>query len=244
VRTPLPSILLAGLLAACSSPTNRTGEALRATGKLVALSGGEGGAQNACFRCHGLDGRGDGVSAPRLAGLDAGYLHKQMRDYAAGLRRDETMMSIAKWLTDEDQQAVAEYYAAMTPAAKAPLGAHPPPAAYFRDDPSRGLMACAACHGAKGQGVGAANPALAGQPAAYTLQQLRRWKRAERRNDPRGVMKAAVEGLTEAEMATIAAWLERQPASPRRDSAAATAFAAAAVAEGPAASRAARRPDR
>lgn len=244
MRIALSSICLAGLLAACNPPTNRTGEALRATGELVALSGGEGGAANACFRCHGLDGRGDGVSAPRLAGLDAGYLHKQMRDYAAGLRRDETMASIAKWLTDEDQQAVAEYYAAMTPAEKTATAAPPPPPAYVRDDPSRGVAACATCHGVDGQGLGPANPALAGQPAAYTLEQLRRWKRAERRNDPRGVMTAAVEGLSEAEMATIAAWLERQPASPGRDSAAATASAAAAVAEGSAASRATRRPDR
>jgi cytochrome c553 len=39
-----------------------------------------------------------------------------------------------------------------------------------------------------GRGVGAANPALSGQPAAYTVEQIKRWKTAERRNDPRGVM--------------------------------------------------------
>jgi cytochrome c553 len=64
--------------AACDRPVSRTDEALSASGRLVAMSGGAGGAANACFSCHGLDGAGDGVSTPRLAGLEAGYLLKQM----------------------------------------------------------------------------------------------------------------------------------------------------------------------
>ena len=80
-------------------------------GELVALSGGEGGAARACFSCHGLDGAGDGVSAPRLAGLDSGYLQKQLDDYASDRRHDTVMSPIARPLSGPARQAVAAYYA-------------------------------------------------------------------------------------------------------------------------------------
>lgn len=239
----IPALLVLATAAACSPASNRTGEAFTASGEIIALGGGEGGAANACFSCHGLDGAGDGVSVPRLAGLDAGYLQKQLADYAIETRPDAVMSPIARWLDDHDQRAVAAFYAAM-PAPASSAAAGPPPALWLTGAPDRGVAACASCHGADGQGVGAGNPAVAGQPAAYTLDQLRRWKRAERRNDPRGVMAGAVAGLTEAEMRTIAAWLERAPSALPPASAAASGSASAAAAAGSAASRGPRRPDR
>ena len=235
--------LLVFLAAACSPASNRTGEAFTASGEIIAMSGGEGGPANACFSCHGLDGAGDGVSVPRLAGLDVGYLQKQLADYAGGLRADPVMTPIARWLDDGDQRAVAAWYAALPPP-RPSRPALPAPAIYRDGAPERGVVACAACHGADGQGVGAGNPALSGQPAAYTLDQLLRWKTGERRNDPRGVMADAVAGLSEAEMRTIAAWLERAPTAPPPASAAASASASGAVAGGSAASRGPRRPGR
>src|SRR5690606_31899172 len=132
-------------------------------------------ASNACFSCHGLDGAGDGVSVPRLAGLDAGYLQKQMTDYANGTRRDEVMKEVARWLDDGDRRAVSAWYASLpAPQTTAPTG--PTPSLWLRGDPARGVAACAACHGEDGRGVGPGNPAVAAQPAAYTREQLRRWK--------------------------------------------------------------------
>src|SRR3546814_1221248 len=66
--------------------------------------------------------------------------------------------------------------------------AHAIPPIYVKGDPSRGLLPCADCHGPKGEGLGPANPALAGQPAVYLAAQLRAWRRGERRNDPGNVM--------------------------------------------------------
>lgn len=240
---PIPVLLAVLAAAACTPATNETGEAFTAGGEIVAMSGGEGGAVNACFTCHGLDGAGDGVSVPRLAGLDAGYLQKQMSDYAAGRRTDPVMGPIAKWLDDDDQRAVAAFYAAMPPPAP-DRPAAPPPAVYLSGAPDRGVAACASCHGTNGEGLGAGNPAISGQPAAYTLDQLRRWKRGERRNDPRRVMADAVAGLTDGEMQAIAAWLESAPSAPPPASDAASASAAAAAAARPEASRGARRPGR
>lgn len=207
------------------------------------MSGGAGGAAKACFSCHGLDGLGDGVSVPRLAGLDAGYLQKQMEDYASGIRPDKVMGPVAKPLDDRSRRAVAAYYASF-PVRAAPASGAAPPRLWTLGDPARGLAPCADCHGAQAQGVGAGQPALGGQPAAYTLDQLQRWKRATRRNDPRGVMTTVAAKLTESEAAALAAWSETQPASPAPASGVASASAVAAAAAGSAASREARRRDR
>ena len=242
----LPVVLiLSAAAAACTPATNDTGEAFTARGEIIAMSGGEGGAANACFSCHGLDGMGDGVSVPRLAGLDVGYLQKQLEDYANETRPDDVMSPIARWLDDGDRRAVAAWYAALPPPPTGEGGpAAPTPAIYRNGATDRGVIACASCHGETGLGVGRGNPAIAGQPAAYTLEQLRRWKTAKRRNDPRGVMADAVAGLSEAEMRSIAAWLATLPTAPPPASDAASASAASAAAARPEASRGTRRPGR
>ncbi len=240
----LTSFALAALaMASCHPIANETGARFRADGETIAMSGGEGGAANACFACHGLEGQGDGVSVPRLAGLDAGYLQKQMEDYAANVRHHDVMGPIAGWLSHEDRRAVSAYYAAMSPpTVEGP--ARPVPAIYFQGAPEREVEACVTCHGPTGQGVGPGNPALSGQPAAYTIDQIERWQARERRNDPRGVMTDAVAGLTPSETRAIAAWLETSPTLPAPASDAASASAAATAAARPGASRGERRPDR
>ena len=87
-------------------------------------------------------------------------------------------------------------------------------------------------------------PIVASQPLAYTLEQIDRWKSGKRRNDPRGVMAAAVQRLTDAEARAIAQWLSGQSVSPTPASASASASVSAAAAARPAASRETRRPDR
>jgi cytochrome c553 len=237
------SILLAlTALAACERPDSRTDQALSANGRIIAMSGGAGGANNACFACHGLDGSGDGVSTPRLAGLEAGYLQKQMEDYASGLRADPVMTPVAKALDDRARRAVVAYYAELpTPSGG---GTEPAPIVWSRGDPARGLQACAACHGDRGQGVGGGQPALSGQPEAYTRAQLDRWRLAKRRNDPRGAMGDIARKLTSAEVDAMAAWLRRRPASPAPATDAASASGAAEVAARSAAFREGRRLDR
>lgn len=237
--------LAAGLtlvLSGCSLPSNDTGEALTRTGQGIAMSGGDGGAANACFTCHGLDGMGDGVSVPRLAGLEAGYLQKQMEDYATDFRHDDAMTRIAARLDQRQRRAVSAFYADM-PVVATNGAASPPPAIWLRGDPSRQVTACATCHGMDGLGIGPGNPALAGQPAAYTVAQIERWRTGERRNEARGVMAQAVRSLTRAEVFAIAHWLGRQPVSQRPDTASASVSAAASASARPAPLHEAHRPD-
>ncbi len=235
--------LLVTATTACQMPPSQTDAALTETGELVALSGGGSGAANACFTCHGVEGQGDGVSVPRLAGLDAGYLQKQMEDYAADIRHHDVMSTIARRMDADSRRDVALYYASLpSPAVTGP--ARPMPAVWSRGDPAREVPACSTCHGMNGEGVGPGNPAVSGQPAAYTIDQLMRWKRAERRNDPRSVMTLAVADLSPREVSAIALWLETRPASPSPASDVASASAAATVAARPVPSRGERRPDR
>ena len=77
--------------------------------------------------------------------------------------------------------------------------------AHAAGDPAAGkakAAACAGCHGANGQGV-PPNPALAGKNADQLLQALQDYKSGKRSN---AVMKALASGLTDQDMANLAAY--------------------------------------
>src|SRR5690606_12794176 len=115
VRSLLPLLALGWLATGCDATPGLTDRAFSASGQVIAMGGGSGGADNACFSCHGLAGQGDGVSTPRLAGLDQGYLQKQMEDYANGLRPDDVMTRVARGLDQHGRQKVAAWYAGLPP---------------------------------------------------------------------------------------------------------------------------------
>ncbi|WP_420849519.1 c-type cytochrome [Phenylobacterium deserti] len=210
------------LLAGCTRTEEARRDPFTATGELVALSGGGAGAKRACITCHGLQGQGDGEATPWLAGLPEGYMQKQMQDYASGLRENEVMGPIAKALSHPDRLAVSTYYARLPRQVERGGGA---PSAltsstagllYQQGDPGRGLASCASCHGARGEGVGAANPPIAGQPAGYIQTQLDLWKKAKRRNDPQGQMLRISQRLTDTEVSALGEYVEAlgRPAAP------------------------------
>lgn len=200
----LRSVAALSLFALAACEPERRSDAFVASGELVALSGGDAGAANACFTCHGIDGRGDADGSPRLAAIDAGYLARQLDDYARGRRKHPQMEAIARRLAADDRQAVAGYYAAL-PFTPRRSPAPPPSALYAEGDPARGLLACAACHGRDGEGGGAGNPPLGGQPAAYLADQLRQWQASQRRGDPGNLMLAISRQLTAAEVRSVSA---------------------------------------
>lgn len=212
------SLILAAsaLLGGCTAAESTSADRFRATGELIALSGGAAGAANACITCHGLEGRGNGAGVPRLAGLEAGYLERQLIAYADGRRHHPLMRSISKQLDPAARKAVSFHYAGLPFAAEA--GSRQPPSRlWLEGDPRRGLLACAACHGEQGQGLGPANPALAGQPAAYLAEQLQQWRQGRRRNDPGDMMLRISQLLTPAESRALAAYaslLAGTPPSP------------------------------
>ena len=70
-------------------------------------------------------------------------------------------------------------------------------------------------NGEQGQGLGAGNPPLAGQPATYLAEQLRLWRIAKRRNDPGDVMLRISQLLTPEEAAALSAYSAALPGGDR-----------------------------
>ncbi len=217
---PVRALILASAAfgaAACNPPETRAHDPYSASGELIALSGGDAGPQNACIACHGLKGEGNGAGVPRIAGFGAGYLSRQMEFYAAGLRRNPDMQHLARRLSQQQRQDVAAYYAAL-PAPAIQQKATAPSRLYIEGDSSRGLTACAACHGANGEGQGEGNPPLAGQPASYLADQLRQWRQGERRGDPGNLMLVISQRLSPAEIEAVSAYASSLPGDRPRPS--------------------------
>jgi cytochrome c553 len=195
-------------------------------GQQVMTNGGAAGMQGACLSCHGVDGGGDAAGAfPRLAGQPAGYLFKQLQDYASGARSNEIMSPIASQLTEDERRDVALYYA---------IQAAPAPSAPRNPDPAlvqwggvlsaigsadRNVQACQNCHGPAGTGLPPRYPALAGQVESYLENQLRLWRSGERDNDPADLMQGLARHLTDEDIraaATYFANLRPAGAPPQR----------------------------
>ena len=211
MRNLAASVLLAPILAACTAAETTSLDRFGESGRLVALSGAGAGAANACFTCHGLQGKGNGSGAPRLAALDAGYLQRQLEAYAEGDRYHSQMAWIARKLNPRERADVALFYAGMpfVPAQQRVDQASSD--LYHRGDPRRGLPACAGCHGAEGAGMGPANPPFAGQPASYLAEQLEQWRKGRRRTDPGGVMLRISQLLSPDEVRSVSAYAARLP---------------------------------
>jgi cytochrome c553 len=177
--------------------------------KIFAEGGSQPGAMP-CVACHGADGAGMAAAGfPRLAGLPAPYVRKQLEDFKGGRRSNPVMQPVANALTDAEIEAVSQALAAMP----GPI----PQAVYRGDMPlnaaqklaqqgawERQIPACASCHGPAGTGVGDAFPPLAGQPAAYLAAQLTAWQNGTRHNDPNDLMGHIAKSLTAEEVQGVA----------------------------------------
>lgn len=154
-----------------------------------------------CERCHGLAGEGRQGAFPSLAGQSPLYLASTLRAYASGARNSGIMQPIATELDSTMMRALAARFGrtggdvldrAVPPAGdpfpvtrtlvqgELPLSAPAvDPAAVERGRaiahegiPDRKVPACVQCHGPVGWARNPHYPALAGQYADYTVQQL------------------------------------------------------------------------
>ncbi|MBR9883206.1 MAG: cytochrome c4 [Oceanospirillales bacterium] len=186
-------------------------------GATIVMQGdGQGGAP--CLACHGNDGAGnDGAGFPRLAGLNAGYLAAQLRDYRDGRRTNAIMAPNAAHLSDQQIEDVAAYYAMQNVVVK--------PAEQPADLLAQGeklvkqgdwdnyIVPCETCHGPGAQGVGATFPGLSGQHPTYLRQQLEAWKNGTRTNDPNQLMLAIAARLSDEQIQAVSAYLSQLPTS-------------------------------
>ncbi len=172
-----------------------------------------------CMACHGADGAGQAASGnPRLAGIDAAYLQKQLDDFASGTRSSPIMQANATALSEDERQALALYYSKLPlpPALAKPATALPAADSLGAQLAMRGrwsskVPACVQCHGPGGVGVGAHFPPLAGQPAAYLEAQLKAWQQGTRHNDPLQLMQHLSAALSARDIQAVATWFAAQP---------------------------------
>ncbi len=176
-----------------------------------------------CVACHQANGGGMNISGgeswPRLAGLNANYIAKQLHDFKAGDRQNATMVTFANMLDDQQIADVAAYYSQL-PATPGQGGDNADEALLARGEQlaERGdwnayIVSCKSCHGPGGQGVGETFPGIAGQHAGYISAQLNAWKSDTRSNDPQNLMGAIAKRMSEEDIQAVSAWYATQPAA-------------------------------
>ncbi|ATR83584.1 c-type cytochrome [Pseudomonas defluvii] len=201
---PLDRILASGALLLSLQVAQAT------EGQNVFTQGGQNPAAMACMGCHGADGMGMAAAGfPRLAGLPAGYLSKQLADFRSGSRKNPIMEPLAKALSASEIQAVSAALAAM-PTPKTPLvrrqqmASSPDEKLALYGDWARSIPGCVQCHGPGGVGVGEHFPPLVHQPATYLAAQLNAWRDGTRSNDSNQLMVGVAKALSDDEVKAVA----------------------------------------
>ena len=171
----------------------------------------------ACATCHALSAAADaGGATPKLAGIPAYYLAKQLRDFASGARDDAIMSAIAGTMKPEDIADVSEYYSGVRRTPTPPPAAQPDLLALgtrlaTAGDEKQMVQACEGCHGLEGRGEAPAIPPLAGQYASYIAIQMRMWQEGHRKNDANQQMTNIAKRLSARDIQAIGLYFERLP---------------------------------
>jgi cytochrome c553 len=174
----------------------------------------------ACASCHGEKGLGmaeekrDGETLPAipaLAGQNANYLYKQLRDYAQGSRLHESMNAIAKGLSEQEAADLVAWFSSLPLPQNQSLALDLATADKLveQGDGKRILPPCFVCHGNKGQGGKMDIPALAGQQAGYFTRTLLDYKSGQRHNDIYSRMRLIAQQLTEQEIKDLALYYQQ-----------------------------------
>jgi cytochrome c oxidase subunit 2 len=133
-----------------------------------------------CMACHGPAGEGNqALNAPRIAGQQAWYLHRQLSNFRAGVRGTHEqdifgtqMRAFAAMLPDETAIRDVAAHIESLPGSTAE--------STVTGDVKRGKSLysnCVACHGANGQGIWALNaPRLAQMSDWYLARQLNNFR--------------------------------------------------------------------
>ena len=170
-----------------------------------------------CVACHGADGNSQLAMYPKLAGQHAKYIEKQLRDLKLGMtsngkqgRMDPVMSGMAMPLSEQDMKDLGAYYASLpishntTPENVVEAGK----VLYTAGDAERGLTACIACHGPRGNGTELSGfPKISGQHADYIKAQLEKFRDGSRGNDMNAMMRDIAKKLTDEDIDTLSKYV-------------------------------------
>ena len=194
------------------------GPAFADAGLDVVMHGSKNGAP-ACSSCHGQTGAGQPAAGiPRVAGLNARYIVRQLESFSGSARANSVMSPIASALSAAEREAVAKYFSEQAPpkasdAAPDPKLVAAGAALAARGDWSKGIPACKSCHAPDALGTSGTVPRLAAQSSEYVATQLSAWQAGTRSGDPLGVMHAIAAKLDKDQVAAAAAYFSSLPVS-------------------------------
>lgn len=166
-----------------------------------------------CSACHGTFGEGrvdpglvqDGFGGfPALNGQHAAYTVKQLKAFREGTRSNDfnsMMHNLAKNMSDQDMDLVADYLAGMDP----PPAIAPTTVSAIPVPPQAGI--CVGCHGPTGNSVSPMFPKLAGQQKAYMTKELADMKSGARKVP---MMEKVIAPMTTEDFEVIAAYFAAQ----------------------------------
>jgi len=154
-----------------------------------------------CEACHGAHGEGMAAAhVPRLAGQSAGYLLKQLNDYAQGTRDNPIMRNFAKALSEKQRMEFAARYAAMS----APFAAQTTPLNEVQL--ARGHQL--AFQGSETKRVQACD--LAGQSAEYLASAIKAFQQGTRKNDAGELMRSVAQRLDDTDITAVTGYYATQ----------------------------------
>lgn len=173
-----------------------------------------------CISCHNVDGNSTISLQPKLAGQHEAYIYKQLNDFktaegaAEALRVNSIMAGQVASLSDDDMKSLAAWFSSQTLV----------PSAAQIEDPkmsdlgekiykggvlSKGLPACAACHGPTGAGIAAKYPRVSGQFSTYLEAQLKHFRDDDLENGRKNneAMQDIAKRMTDTEIQAVADYM-------------------------------------
>jgi cytochrome c553 len=179
-----------------------------------ALADAETTATTVCVACHGANGNAPIMpNYPRLAGLQAEYLVKQLNDFISGKRKNDIMAPMAQQIAPEEIRGIAEYFSKQKSSPGATtnrVAASTGKVLYNEGNEESGVPACIGCHQAKGAGYvgsGGTYPKIGSQQADYIKEQLQNFASGGRANDPSRYMRTTAKRMTAEEIEEVAQYL-------------------------------------
>jgi cytochrome c553 len=164
-----------------------------------------------CAGCHAVDGNSAIPANPKIAGLNAEYINKQLNEFKSGARANAIMAGMVAGLSPQDMLNLSAYFSAQQPkpdTSKDQELALNGQKIFRGGVQGTGVPACASCHGPQGKGIPAQFPRLAGQYADYTYAQLNAFRLGERSNDAAKMMRSIAVKMTDADMKAVASYIQ------------------------------------
>lgn len=160
-----------------------------------------------CAGCHNPDGNSIIPENPKLAGLDAGYLERQLKDFKSGKRASDIMSTIIPMIDESEFKALATYFSGQK--RQAGVAQNPKLVEQGRQIFSEGVIGSAvpACTGCHNEDAVDAYPRINGQNATYVRSQLMNFRSGARSNDAKKVMRAVAKRMSDTEIEAVAEYI-------------------------------------